>query len=450
MTRTGPRAAGLAALLAALGGVTSARAQGRPTEAPRPSAQIGHDLTGGGGHGHVDSATTARSLGLREAVTLASRRDPRVAVTTARRRAAEARRDEALVGYAPDVLLGGAYTDGFAGSGSHLQLRGMLGSPFFRNYVVGVDASWNLVELLRTPHGVRAAEAGVDATDASRATAVREVALAVVDLFERILTAGETRQVLEAEAATRREQTGALRARVEAGTVAREQLLQAEAGLSDVEAELATATAEERSARTALRALIADDRALTASVRIETTAGTRELPEVRIARAFRRQAEELSTLRGMEWLPRLTVGGSAGYANPPPGSDPGHYAVGIGLALPLTATFRERARRDADLASARARALEADGTLEQLAVRTAEIDGSIAGLEAALPAAERSRQAAEQALAAVTARAQAGAVPQVDVEAARAVLRRTRMRERMLRLRVDGLRARRVFLTTNP
>lgn len=368
----------------------------------------------------------------------------------AKRRAAEARRDEALVGYAPDVLLGAAYTDGFPGSGSNLQLRGMLGSPFFRHYVAGVDASWNLVELLRTPYAVRAAEAGVDAADASRATAEREVALAVVDVFERILTSGDTREVLEAEAQSRREQMGALRTRVEAGMVAREQLLQGEAGLSDVEAELTTAAAEERSARIALRALIADDRALTATLRIEAPTGGRELPEIGIARAWRRQAEELSMLRGMEWMPKVMVGGSAGYANPPPGSDPGYYAVGVGLALPLTGTFRERAQREAEAASAEARALEADATLEQLAVRTAEIDGSIAGLEAALPAAARSREAAEQALAAVRARAQAGAVPQVDVEAARAVPRRTEMRERMLRLRLDGLRARRAFLTTSP
>jgi hypothetical protein len=53
-----------------------------------------------------------------------------------------------------------------------------------------------------------------------------------------------------------------------------------------------------------------------------------------------------------------------------------------------------------------------------------------------------------RALAAVVVRAEAGAVPQVDVEAAHAVLRRTKMRARMLRLRLDGLRARRTFLTT--
>jgi outer membrane protein TolC len=445
-------ARGLAPLLLtlALGCAPRAYAQERPAQAPRASQGGDDGPARGESPGAAGATEEARSLGLREAITLASRRDPRVAVTAARRRAAEARRDEALIGYAPDVLLGAAYTDGFPGSGSNLGLRGMLGSPFFRHYVAGVDARWNLVDLLRTPYAVRAAEAGVDATDATRATAEREVALAVIDLFERILTASETRDVLEVEATARRDQIGAVRTRVEAGTVAREQLLQAEAGLADLEAELATARTEERSARTALRALLGDDLAITASLRMEIPSGGRELPEIQIARAWRSQAAELSTLRGMEWIPRVTVGGSTGYANPPPEGDPGYYAVGVAVALPLTGTFRERARRDADAAGAEARALEAEATLEQLAVRTAEIDGSIAGLEGALPAAERSREAAEQALAAVTVRAEAGAVPQLDVETARAVLRRTQMRARMLRLRLDGLRARRAFLTTSP
>lgn len=440
----------LAALLAlAFGCAPRAYAQEGPREAAQP-APTGDDAPARrAAAGSRDVAQGAQALGLREAIALASRHDPRVAVTAARRRAAEARRDEAVIGYAPDVLVGAAYTDGFPGSGSNLGLRGMLGSPFFRHYVAGVDASWNLVDLLRTPYAVRAAEAGVEATDATRATAEREVALAVIDLYERILSAAETREVLDAEAHARRDQISAVRTRVEAGTIAREQLLQAEAGLADLEAELATATTEERSARTALRALLGDDRALSASLRLEIPSGRRERPEIQIARAWRDQASELSTLRGMEWIPRAVVGGSTGYANPRPGEDPGYWAAGVAVALPLTGTFRERARRDGDAAAAEARALEAEAMLEQLAVRTAEIDGSVAGLEAALPAAERSREAADQALAAVTVRAEAGAVPQVDVETARAVLRRTEMRARMLRLRLDGLRARRAFLTTS-
>ncbi len=399
----------------------------------------------------AEGPDTARgSLGLQEALTLASRRAWAVAAAVARRHAALARRDEVSMAHLPDVLIGAGFTDGFPGSGSNLGLRGMLASPFFRHYAAGVDASWDLVDLLRRPHAVQAAEADVDAADASRRASEREVFLVVVDLFERILIATETRAVLEVEIAARREQMGALQARVAGGMVAREQQMQAEAGLFDIEAELATETAEERSARTALRAIIDDDRALSATVHMQTLVADKELPELRMARAWRRQADELSTLRGMEWIPRVTLGASAGYANPPPGVDPGYYAVGLGLSLPLTRALRERSRRGADMALAKARAFEADAVIDQMLIRGAEIDGAIAGLSAALPAAERSREAAEQALEAVAARAQAGSVPQVDVEAARAVVQRTTMRNRMLQIRLDGLRARRTLLTAGP
>ncbi len=435
--------------LLACGGCVSARAQD-------PTSALLSDVTSGtlADRGPCDAArattgAVAGPLRLEEAISLASRRDPRIAVAQARRRVAEARRDEALVGYAPDVLLGAAYTDGFPGSGSNLGMRGMLGSPFFRHYAAGVDASWNLVDLLRTPFAVRATEAGIEATNAEAATARREIALAVIDLFERVLSAAEMRAVLDAELGARRQQIGALRARVEAGMIAGEQLLQAEASLADIEAELATARSDENSARTALYALLGDDRALTAELRIDVPVAMTEVPEVRIARAWRRQASELSSLRDMDWIPRLTVGGSLGYANPPPGIDAGYYAVGAAITFPLSGVFRERSRRSAEIASAEARASEADAVIQQLAVRVAEMDGAIEGLEAALPSAERSEAAARAALDAVTIRAEAGAVPFVDVEAARAALRRAERRVRALRLRIDGLRARRAFLTTS-
>ncbi|TAK30153.1 MAG: TolC family protein [Myxococcaceae bacterium] len=391
----------------------------------------------------------AATLGLTEALRLAMRRDARFAVAAARTRAAEARRAEALVGYAPDVLVGVGYTAGFPGSGSNLQLRGMLGSPFFRNYVAGVDASWNLVDLLRTPHAVSAAEAAVDAAAAAHDTATREVALALVDLFERVLAAQERRALLGVEVGARRELLGALQARVAAGTLASDQALMAEAGVGDGEAERVLATAEERSARAALRALVGDDRALTASLVFDARGAEREPPEVRVAQALRRQASEVRTLWGMEWLPRVTVAGSVGYANPAPGSDPGYYALGAAVALPITGVVRERSRRAAEVASLEARASEADATLEQLAIHVAEIDAAIAGLDASLPAVEQGRQLADTALAGVAARVASGVVAPIDLEAALATQRRAQGRERLLRVHLEGLRARRVYLVAS-
>lgn len=388
----------------------------------------------------------AASLGLTEALRLAMRRDARFAVAAARTRAAEARRAEALVGYAPDVLVGVGYTAGFPGSGSNLQLRGMLGSPFFRSYVAGVDASWNLVDLLRTPHAVSAAEAAVDAAAAARDTATREVALALVDLFERVLAAQERRALLDVEVGARRVLLETLRARVAAGTLASDQALMAEAGVGEAEAERVLAAAEERSARAALRALVGDDRALTASLVLDARATERELPEVRVAQALRRQASEVRTLRGMEWVPRVTVAGSVGYANPAPGGDPGYYALGAAVALPITGVVRERSRRTAELASLEARASEADATLEQLAIHVAEIDAAIGGLEASLPAVEQGRRLADTAFAGVTARVASGVVAPIELDAAHAAQRRAQGRERLLRVHLEGLRARRVYL----
>jgi outer membrane protein TolC len=434
-------------LLACCGCVSEARAQdssgaphrGRDDRAPTSErARVGYER----------APASEVALGLEEALTLALRRDARVAVAHARRRASEARRDEAMVGYAPDLLVGAAYTDGFPGSGGNLGLRGMLGSPFFRHYVAGVDASFHLVELLRMPFVVRAAEAGINAHDAASETARREVALTLIELFERAMEAAERSAVIDAELGARRQQIEALRARAQAGMVAGEQLLQAEAGVADAEAELAAARSEEQSARAALRALLGDDRALTATLHMEIPAVTTELPEVRMARAWRRQASDFATLRDMEWIPRLSVGGSLGYANPPRGADTGYYAFGAAVAFPLTGAFREQNRRSAAIAEAEARAHEAEFVVQQLAVRVAEMDGAIAGLEAALPSAERSVTVARSAVDAMNVRAQAGTVPVVEVEAARAVLRRAQTRLRMLTLRIDGLRARRTFLTS--
>jgi outer membrane protein TolC len=89
---------------------------------------------------------------------------------------------------------------------------------------------------------------GVGAAGASHAIARRQIALGAIDLFlfERIMAAQDTPDVVKAELQARKEATTAVRARIEAGMVPREQLLEAEVRLSDVEAELVAAIAVER------------------------------------------------------------------------------------------------------------------------------------------------------------------------------------------------------------
>ena len=389
------------------------------------------------------------TLGLAEAVDLAARTDPRGAATTARRRVAELSRTDARLSAVPDVQGGLAYTTGFPGSGSDLQLRGMLGSPFFHHYVAGIDASWNVAELLREPHAARAADAEIDVADDDAGGVRREAALVVIDLFERTLVALETQAVLVAEHSARSRELDALRARVAAKSLAEAELLQVEAAVADLDAELATARADERSTRAALRAVIADDRALTAQPQFDQVASA-GIPEVQGAAALRREAAEQRSLARLAWLPRLMLGASAGYANPDAGSEAGLYAVGVAVAVPFTWALRERVQREANAAAADARALESDAVVQQLAVRSAELDGAVVGLESALPAAEVSRHAAEQARDALVVRAGAGVVAQVEIEAAEIGVRRTQMRERMIRVHLDALRARRTALGSAP
>lgn len=119
-----------------------------------------------------------------------------------------------------------------------------------------------------------------------------------------------------------------------------------------------------------------------------------------------------------------------------------------GLVLPITGMFRERARRDVEAALVEARASELDAVTQELAMRAAELDAAIEGLTAALPAAERAAAAAQAALDAVAARGAAGLVRHADVEIARTMTRKASLREHTLRRQIEGMRARRSYLTT--
>lgn len=398
------------------------------------------------------SAAEPPTLTLDAAIESAYRKDPRAAAQQARHRAATARYRETKLGYAPDVLFGAAYTDGFPGSGSNLRLRGMLGSPFFQHYAAGVDASWELSDLLRTYHSVAAARAQTEAESALQRATLRETALGVIDYFERVLTMQAQVALLKEEVLGRQAELAALRARVEAGVAPRTDLLQLAAARQELAADLESARAEEHCARAGLHALTGDARALSFMLAFTLPQdqarpeSSKAVAEVQAARALRVQAAALQKQRNLEPVPRLTVGTSAGYANPPPGTAPGYYAGGVALSIPLSAILRERARRDAEAALAESRAAELDARVQALIIRAEELDSAITGLVAAYIAAAQSTHAAQHLLDALLARAAAGTVRQIEVEVVRSLLRRAQTRERGLKIRLDALRARRLYL----
>jgi len=391
-------------------------------------------------------------LTLDAAIESAYRKDPRAAAQQARHYAAMARYRETKLGYAPDVLLGAAYTDGFPGSGSNLRLRGMLASPFFQHYAAGVDASWELSDLLRTYHSVAAARAQREAESALQSATLRETALGVIDYFERALSMQAQVALLQEEVLGRQAEVAALRARVEAGIVPRTELLQLVAARQELIADLENARAEEHSARAGLHALTGDARALsfvlafTLPQEQAQPIASEAVAEVQAARALRVQSAALQKQRSLEAIPRLTVGASAGYANPPPGTAPGYYAAGVALSIPLSALLRERARRDEEAALVESRAAELDARVQALIIRAQELDSAITGLDAAHVAAAQSTRTAQDSLDALLARVAAGTVRQIEVEPVRSLLRRAQTRERTLKIRLDAFRARRHYL----
>lgn len=393
-------------------------------------------------------------LTLDAAIEIAYRKDPRAAAQQARQRVATARYHEMKLGYAPDVLIGVAYTDGFPGSGSNLRLRGMLGSPFFQHYAAGVDASWELSDLLRTYQSVAAARAQREAESALQRATLRETALGVIDYFERVLTVQAQVALLQEEVLVRQAEIAALRARVEAGIVPRTELLQLAAARQELEADLESARAEEHSTRAGLHALTSDARALSGVLTLTRSQDQAQpeageaIAEIQAARALRVQVTALQKQRSLEAIPRLTVGVSAGYANPPPGAAPGYYAAGVGLSIPLSTILRERAHREAEAALVESRAADLDARVQTLVIRAEELDSAIGGLGAARVAAAQSTLAAQDSLDALLARAAAGTVRQIEVEAVRSMLRRAQTRERTLQIRLDALRARRFYLWT--
>lgn len=379
-----------------------------------------------------------------EAIRYAWSNAPRVRAAAAVAAVSEAKRTELRAGYVPQVNAAADYTAGFSGSGSNLGLRGMMISPFVRHWAAGLEASWSVLEFVRVEPRVDVTYAEEAAAKADQARIERDVALMIVDVYERALVAEEALRTGDAEIAWRKAHVAALEALVGAGGAAPPtDLLQARASLAHAEADRAVAAADRDGLRAVLATLVGDERMATVTLVLDApTMDGNPDPEGRAARAYREAATRLRDLSWREVLPRVIVGGSIGYANPPIGQDPGIWAVGVSLVVPLTAPIGADAREEGAARAYEAKAYDEEARKQELDTRRATLRATVKALDAALPAAEASTKAAREALAAIDVRAKGGLAREVEVETSRALVTKAEVDESTLRLRLAGTKAR--------
>lgn len=378
-----------------------------------------------------------------EAIRFAWANAPRVRAASALVAVADAKRTELRAGYLPQVNLGATLTTGFSGSGSNLGVRGMIASPFVHHWAVGLEASWSALEFLRIEPRVDVANAEGLAARAEQERIERDVALMMIDLYERILVVEGALQATDAEIAWREAHVKALVALVAGGAVPPTDLLQARASLARAVADRALAVADRDGLRAVLATLVGDPRMTQVALLLDApTTDAIATAEGRAANAYREAATRLRSLSWREALPRVVVGGSVGYANPPAGQDAGLWAVGVSAVVPLTAPFVAAARDDAAASTEESKAFEADARAEQLELERSSLRANVRAFEAAIPAMKESARAVQEALRATQSRVDGGLNRELEVEAIRVLLTRSLTDEATLRIRLAAAEAR--------
>jgi outer membrane protein TolC len=392
----------------------------------------------------------AQTLSLTEAVQRARGHAPQRRAAAALRVAAQARQREVLAGLLPSVNAAAVYTAGFPGSGGNLPVRGMINAPFISQWAAGIEGSWSVLEVLRAAPRLGALRQEELAARGEEQRADRDVALQIVDGFERALAAEAGLRILLADEAARQAHLSALSALAGRGVIPEVDVLQARAGLARIAAERARIAAERDVARAALVALTGEPRLAAAALVLDVPPAGPPGPEAAIARARREQARRLRLLPRLELVPRLVLGGSAGYANPPAGQAPGLWAAGAAVHLPLLGILAERPRHEAAAALAEAQVHDAERLALEVEVEIRRLRARLAGLFAEADAAAITSQAARAALAAVEARARAGLAREVEVEASRAVAAQAAASEAVLQVRIQAAQARLALIGPGP
>lgn len=397
--------------------------------------------------GLASGVAHAEGLKLSDAIARARAVAPQASSAGHLAEAARARESEAEAGYLPVLNASAVTFTGLSGSSaSNLGVRGMMASPFVDHYAAGVEGSWSLLEFLRVEPRVAAARAEERAAVADKSAIERDVAMAAIEGFERVLSLEARLASIDQDLASRKAQLAVIEAQVAGGVVADVELLQSRAGLARAAAERTGVAAEREAVRAALVVLTGDGRYGEGSLEIDSLAAAGERLETRIATARRDQAERHRLVGARELTPRVVVSASAGYANPAAGKDTGYYAVGAAVVLPLTSFVGDRARAEALAQAAQAQADAADARQQQIDLKVASLRATLSGAAAALSAADASEGAARAARDALDARVKAGAARAVEIEAARSQFVDTQTTAAVLRIRVRSLKARLALL----
>jgi len=366
------RIAGIVLVLALVGwflSATSAFAQTEPPAnravsaplAPSP-ALAGLPASAQPGAGHL-------SLTFDQALERALTANEGLKVVRERVRESQAHVTEAKTSYLPQVNLSYLYTP----SQRFPLIRipaGVFGpnettfqAGFTRENIISLDLSQPVYTGGRLSNAHAIQEAGLDASRLEYDRARQDLQYRVVEAFYNALLKQQAVGVAEEQIRLADTQLGLARARYEAGTVARLDVLQAEVQLANARARRIQVKAEVDASIQAVRTVLSlpQGQALTL---VGTLDEGREIPgretldlslpsrpDLRAFTARRDQAEYASRLASGEWKPSLAFRGNVQYQedrlSKAFGSDNQSYTFGLALQVPLMASPGAAARRSA-------------------------------------------------------------------------------------------------------
>ncbi|MEZ5284435.1 MAG: efflux RND transporter permease subunit [Vicinamibacterales bacterium] len=354
------RIAGLVIVLALVGWMLSATSAFAQTRVP--ALALPADAS-------AQSAPSVLSLTFDQAVERAMTANESLKVVQEQVHESQARVSEARAGYLPQVNFSYLYTP----SQRFPLIRipaGVFGpeettfqAGFTRQNILTLDISQPLYTGGRLTNGHAAQERGLDASRLALDRARQDLQYQVVETFYRALLTQQGVGVADEQIHLAETQLKLARARYDAGTVARLDVLQAEVQLANARARRIQMRADVDASLQAVRTVLSLPQAQRLSL-VGTLDDGREIPgretldqalpgrpDLRAFNARRDQAEYAARIANGEWKPSLAFRGNVQYQEDAfsnvLASDNQSYTFGLAIQMPLMASPGASARRSA-------------------------------------------------------------------------------------------------------